>query len=151
MHMDTSTIGARIAAERQRLNANQKDTATAGGVSLRTQAAYEMGESTPNLAYMTLLASIGFDVTYIITGRRVGATVADDEAALLNFYRVASPELRRAALAVLSSASQGSASGSAFNASGGDVNINQVSHGPIVAPQTFTMNVGGRKKKGKND
>lgn len=150
MHKDNSSIGARIADERQRLGAGQKELAAIGGVSLRTQAAYEMGESMPNLAYMTLLAASGFDVTYIITGRRVSSTVADDEAELLARYRVSSLELRKAALAVLGVSAPPPATGSTFNA-GGNVNVGQVSHGPITGSQTINMGVGGRKKKGNKD
>ncbi|MEI2454589.1 helix-turn-helix domain-containing protein [Lysobacter firmicutimachus] len=151
MHNDISTIGARIAEERQRQSASQKETAALGHVSLRTQAAYEMGESMPNLAYMKQLAAAGFDVTYIITGERVASTIADDEAELLARYRGSSLELRKAALAVLGIAAQAPATGSTFNASSGNIKIGQVSHGPITGSQTINVGGGGRKKKGKTD
>ncbi|QWP75074.1 hypothetical protein J5226_15690 [Lysobacter sp. K5869] len=80
---------------------NQSITAATGQVSLRTQAAYEMDESTPDLAYMALLARAKFDLTYIIAGRRDDSMVGNDELDLLICYRAASPELRRAAIAVL--------------------------------------------------
>lgn len=93
-----SSIGDRIKEERNRLVITQADFAKLGGVVRRAQQNYENGSRTPDGAYFAKVAEVGIDVLYVITGIRASASASltPDEAELLNDYRKASPEAKRA-------------------------------------------------------
>jgi len=67
---DVAQICARLREERVRLGLYQQDLADAGGVSRKTQSAYESGATAPDVAYLSLVAARGVDVLYVFTGQR---------------------------------------------------------------------------------
>lgn len=67
---DLVKICARIKEERVRLGMSQQEAAEVGGVTRKTQAAYETGGSAPTVAYLLLLAARGLDVPYVVSGAR---------------------------------------------------------------------------------
>lgn len=66
-------VGPRLREERDRLGLNQVDFGTLGGVSRRSQVAYESGDGAPDADYLVKIADAGVDVLYVLTGRRDGA------------------------------------------------------------------------------
>ncbi len=74
-------VGERLRAERERLGVNQTDFAEAGGVSKVSQFNYESGRRAPDAAYLALVAALGVDVGYVLTGQRAApaAEVADQD------------------------------------------------------------------------
>jgi transcriptional regulator with XRE-family HTH domain len=70
---NTAEIVARLREERRRLGLNQTAFGRLGEVSLDTQSRYESGKTTPDSAYLALLAAAGVDVLYILTGERQAA------------------------------------------------------------------------------
>lgn len=89
-----SEIGERLRTERRRLGMSQEEMGVAGGVTRNTQSNYEKGLRSPDAEYLAKVAGIGADVQYILTGQRSAsaASLAPDEAALLDNYRHSSPE-----------------------------------------------------------
>lgn len=89
------SIGERLREERDRLNLNQEEMGNLGGVSKRTQAAWERGEQVPHAEYLALVAAGTVDVLYVVTGQRVaqaqalsqGVQVGPEELDLLENYR----------------------------------------------------------------
>ena len=86
----------RLLEERKRLGLNQDQMAAAGGVAKRTYCNYEAGEREPMGGFFSLIAGIGVDVQYILTGIRSNAVLPESvtytvlnkrEAALLDNYR----------------------------------------------------------------
>lgn len=66
-------LGFRIRQERQRIGLSQMQLArllVPGAVGAAWVSKWELGKSTPNAASMQALSELGFDITYIITGRR---------------------------------------------------------------------------------
>lgn len=63
-------IGRRLALECSRLELTGGEAATIAGCSRRTWCYYESGQSSPDAAALARLDKQGFDVLYIITGRR---------------------------------------------------------------------------------
>lgn len=64
------SIGSRLRDERLRLGLSQEDFARIAGVQRRAQIRYEQDEREPSARYLEAIASVGADVTYILTGRR---------------------------------------------------------------------------------
>jgi len=126
---------------------NQADAAALAGLNRTAQVRYEKGERYPDSRYLQALAEAGWDVHYVLTGRRQVA-LPDNENALLAAYRGASPALRTAALGVLSagaSSDRGSRAGVHF---GGD-NHGQVLSAETIRQDGLTINVGSRAKRSK--
>lgn len=73
-----NTIGKRLREERTRLGLSQEKLALAGGVQKRTQINYEANERSPDSNYLALIAQIGVDVNYILTGVRITQYKTDD-------------------------------------------------------------------------
>ena len=70
-------IGNRLAEERKRLGLNQQDLATNLGVSRSSIGMIETDRASREANRLLPLAELGFDYTYVLTGRR-SATVAGD-------------------------------------------------------------------------
>lgn len=94
-------IGARLKEERERLGMSQVQFAGLGEVSKRAQITYENGESTPNAAYLAVIAKIGADVQYIITGVCSSAALTTDEDELVRLFRAAPIEVKATIVAGL--------------------------------------------------
>lgn len=95
-----SSIGERLGEERTRLALSQTEAAQVAkdlgvpGATRQSQARYEKGQAAPSAAYMSAIATAGFDVLYILTGQRSTADTASaaaelpaDEQLLLDAYR----------------------------------------------------------------
>jgi len=64
------TIADRLKAERERLGLTQREIAIKTGVTERSQVSYENGRTTPNGDYLAIIATLGIDVQYVITGTK---------------------------------------------------------------------------------
>ena len=91
---DVARICSRLREERVRLGLSQHDFAEIGGVSRKTQSAYESGATAPDVAYLSLVAARGVDVHYVFSGTREGGVVAGhvEIEALPGFAPVDGPE-----------------------------------------------------------
>lgn len=99
-------VGARLKEERERLGLSQNALAEAAGVSKRSVAAWEGGESTPGADDIAQLMGHGVDVLYVIAGSktpRAADALSPEEAALVDNYKHSDEEGRAAARRVLSS------------------------------------------------
>lgn len=70
------SIGERLRAERERLGRSQSEVAevvaAAGvpGATRQSQSLYEKGKRMPDAAYLAVVAGIGVDVAFVLTGQR---------------------------------------------------------------------------------
>ncbi len=64
-------IGRRLAMECSRLGLTGTKAAADAGCSRRTWCHYESGTTTPDAVLLNRLDKLGFDVLFIITGRRI--------------------------------------------------------------------------------
>lgn len=90
-------IGERLREERMRVQVSQVDFADACRSSRNALMQWERGEATPNAAVLALMAGLGIDVLYVVTGRRSGAsddTLAPAEKELLSAWRQANAKGR---------------------------------------------------------
>jgi transcriptional regulator with XRE-family HTH domain len=90
-------IGERLKAERLRVTYSQVGFADACGVSRGALLKWELGEATPNAAVLGLMAGLGVDVLYVVTGQRAGeaeSTLAPVERELLQAWRQSSEQGR---------------------------------------------------------
>jgi transcriptional regulator with XRE-family HTH domain len=85
-------IGARLKEERERLGYNQIDFAAIGGASNRSQVDWEKGKQMPNAEFLALIAAVGVDVQYVLTGAHSNAALAKDEEELIANYRALNAE-----------------------------------------------------------
>ena len=145
-------IGDRVREERERLGMSQTEFGEAAGVNRGSQFNYEQGRRMPDAAYLAAIAKLGADLLYIVVGdqsfERVRALGADEQL-LVDAFRSASPEVRRAALAVLLSTRDFAPSArvnQAFHGSVGSVVQGDVSGG-IKIRQTTSK----RKMKAEPD
>ncbi|MCT8273371.1 MULTISPECIES: helix-turn-helix domain-containing protein [Xanthomonas translucens group] len=70
---EVTKICTRLREERVRLGMNQQELADIGGVSRKTQSAYEGGLTAPDVAYLSRVEARGVDVHYVIGGARESA------------------------------------------------------------------------------
>lgn len=99
-----NTFFDRLREERQRLGLNQTEFAELAGVLKGAQVNYEAGKRAPDSNYMTAIAAAGADVLYILTGDRNAPpplVLTAEEKTMLDYFREASKEVRRAALGAL--------------------------------------------------
>lgn len=104
------SIGERLREERVRLGMSQTTFGEVGGVTKKTQMLYEGGERAPDAAYLAAAAGSGVDVRYVVTGLRdapAQEVPSPEERLLLQYYRDATPAIRKAAMAALLSGSSG--------------------------------------------
>jgi transcriptional regulator with XRE-family HTH domain len=102
-------IGERLKEEREKLGFDQEGFAALGGASRHSQIDWEKGKSFPNAKVLAAYAAAGADVQYILTGIPSAIALAADERLLLERYRSSSQALKDAALRVLLSGEQASA------------------------------------------
>lgn len=103
-----STFSERLKDERKRLGFNQTEFAAFAGVQKGAQVNYEAGERHPDAAYLAAIAAQGADVRWLITGQRdytPAQALTAQEQTMLDYFRQASSEVRRAALGALLGAS----------------------------------------------
>ena len=93
----------RICSERIDIGLTQKQLAVALGVTEQSQVQYENGKLPKFEAYLEKFAQLGADISYIITGKRGGVILSEEEKEFLKLLRKASPEMRETACEILRS------------------------------------------------
>ncbi|MFS4552631.1 helix-turn-helix domain-containing protein [Comamonas resistens] len=123
--------GARIRALRGK--ATQGEFADQMGVNRKTVERWESGERLPDgQSLLALMAVFGADVNYILTGKKpsdAGPSLSAEESTLLDYFRAANPEVRRAAMGALLGAA---APATRYTVNYGEAKIKQASAGDIV-------------------
>ena len=117
-------IADRLKEERERLGLSQTAFGQLGGAGKTTVIAWERGSAFPNASFLALLAEHGLDVAYVVTGSRKGPpplALTAEEQVMLEHFRNASKEVRRAALGALLGAQAGGINQS--NSGAGNVQI----------------------------
>lgn len=66
-------IGRRLVEQAGRMDLTGTVAAEMAGCSRRTGIYYESGATTPDAAMLYRLYALGFDVLYLVTGRRSGS------------------------------------------------------------------------------
>ena len=125
----------RLREQRELLCFSQQALADKCGIAARSQRNYESGERSPDAAYLSALASLGADVRYLLTGQRdytPPTALTAQEQTMLDYFRQASSEVRRAALGALLGASAAPGSGGATQNIRGNV------RGDVVARDKIT-------------
>lgn len=92
-------LSERLRSERMRLDIPQMAFAEACNVSRGALLKWEKGESTPNASALAVMAGLGVDVLYVVTGARSGeseSTLSPAERDLLTAWRVAPAKVRTA-------------------------------------------------------
>lgn len=109
--MSLQLFFGRLRQERDARGLTQDAMALKVGVSKRSYCAYEAGETAPSAKLLAALAEMGIDVSYLLTGVRVGGAapaeppLARDEEILLDNYRNSPPDAK----AVIKAASDAAA------------------------------------------
>lgn len=99
MNEENGMFGQRLKAARENSGLSQAAFGRLGGVSLRVQQRYESGDSVPDQRYFAALASMGYDILYLITGHRTPlkkSALSVEESNLIGNYRKAAAEGRKA-------------------------------------------------------
>lgn len=123
------SVHDRFRTERERLRLTQPEVAECVAVGKTTVINWEKGTSSPTAAQLAVLAGKGMDVLYITTGRYAGGvepapTLSAEEQTLLEYFRAASKEVRRAALGAL-------IGGAARSAGVRDINLKNTAAGGV--------------------
>lgn len=82
-----SQVGERLREERMRIGLSQDEFAAVGGVTRRTQSAYEADARAPDTTYLHALEKVRVDIVYVLTGQRAVALINEDESNILGGYR----------------------------------------------------------------
>lgn len=61
-------MGLRLREERKRLGLSQADLGAVGGIEANAQGLYERGKRFPNATYLSLVATAGVDILFVVTG-----------------------------------------------------------------------------------
>jgi len=83
-----STFSLRLAEERDRLGLTQGNISEWTGINRKTQSAYEKEQRYPDAGYLMTLLEHGFDVWYLLTGKRAPRYGAVDEQLLQNVFTI---------------------------------------------------------------
>lgn len=99
-----SLFGGRLKEARKGLSLSQSEAADLVGVTREHWGRCERGLAVPGGEVLAALATAGADVRYILTGERDGPVplaLTAEEQTMLDYFRQASKEVRRAALGAL--------------------------------------------------
>lgn len=83
-------LSNRLCSERKRLGFEQVDLQDELGIALATISRYENAKRLPDLGIAKQLSDLGYDMAYVITGRRLGeqsSDLTDEEMQWLELYR----------------------------------------------------------------
>lgn len=83
-----STFGLRLAEERDRLGLTQGNISEWTGINRKTQSAYEKEQRYPDAGYLMTLLEHGFDVSYLLAGKRAPRYGAVDEQLLRSVFAI---------------------------------------------------------------
>lgn len=78
-YLSVESIGRRIESERVRLGLRNLDVCTALEIHPNTYRNYETGKRDMPSTLMSKLSTIGFDITFVLTGRRIEDLIASDD------------------------------------------------------------------------
>jgi len=139
------TIGKRLKEERKRLAFTQQALAAIGQTTRKSQIDYENDATQPKAGYLAVLAKLGADVLYIITGQRGPSLTAlsKDEEELLTRFRAAPLMVKAAALAVLQGAEEALVTmktGNQANINGNNIGIAVAGDVVIKGQKKFSLN-----------
>lgn len=95
-----STFGLRLAEERDRLSLTQGNISEWTGINRKTQSAYEKEQHYPDAGYLMTLLEHGFDVSYLLTGKRAPRYGAVDEQLLQNVFATIETSIADAGLSM---------------------------------------------------
>lgn len=90
-----------LAEERNRLGLKAKDVAEHAGVAVPTQSNYEQGKRFPDTQYLLKISELGFDLNFVVTGKRDNNHLSPKEAMLLELFRDAAKPVQKHILAGL--------------------------------------------------
>ena len=90
-----------LTEELNRLNLKAKDVAEFVGVAIPTQSNYENGKRSPDAEYLAKLTELGFDINYVLTGKRESLSLTTQEKMLIELFRQAPETVQRHILAGL--------------------------------------------------
>lgn len=93
------SIGERLKEERERLGFTQPAFAGLAETTKKSQIDYEKNLTQPKAGYLAVIARVGADVQYIVTGERSAAALAADETVLLEGFRGLDAATRKRMLA----------------------------------------------------
>ncbi len=141
-------IGERLRGERARLGLSQVVFSDACGVNRGTLATWEKGEQSPTAAVLSMMAGLGVDVLYVVTGERAplsAGALSQEERQLVASYKQGDALARQALESVAALAARSPATSSTGNTVtiGGDVG--QSIAGDQTNTAHVTFNVGKRK------
>ena len=106
-----SRVGERLRLERERLGLSQLEFGGVGGVSRRTQVAYEAGEQTPNTDYLAAIRVAGANLGFVLMGENFHTAPALDELEwrLIKCFRSMSETAKAAIVHIVEIAALGDA------------------------------------------
>lgn len=107
-------LNERLREIRENAGRSQSDFAQLTGVSLRSQQQYEKGNVSPSAEYLQKLHAAGYDVNYLLTGKRQAEMLSNEDSELLRLWRAAPLLIRNAALNVLTTNEQSGSAQSKF-------------------------------------
>lgn len=81
---EVPAICTRLKVERERLGLTQDRCSGLTGITRTSQSRYETGASAPSLDYLTKVGELGFDVHYVLFGRRSDADLPLDRPELVD-------------------------------------------------------------------
>ncbi len=140
-------IGERLRGERARLGLSQVVFADACGVNRSTLATWEKGEQSPTAAVLSMMAGLGVDVLYVVTGERAplgSGALSQEERQLVASYKQGDALARQAleSVAAMAARSAGPAGGGNTVNIGGDVGQSISGHQTITGPVSFSVGKG---------
>lgn len=118
-----ATSGKRLKEERNRVGLTQQALADLLGTRREIFSRYENGQVVPGGDVFERLATAGIDIAYVLTGDRSfepGPSLTPEEQVMLDYYRAASRDVRKAALGALIG-----------GAAPGKTKVGQVFHGNV--------------------
>lgn len=95
------SIGSRLKEERERLGFTQPAFAALANTTKKSQIDYEKDVTQPKAGYLSVIANVGADVQYIVTGLHSQQALAQEESLLLVRYRQADVQTRNKLLMLL--------------------------------------------------
>ncbi len=130
-----------------RLRLSQIAFSEACDVNRGTLATWEKGEQTPTAAVLSVMARLGVDVLYIVTGQRAplsAGNLTTPEAELLDGYARADEAGRAALQAVAALAKRTAATSKTGNTVtiGGDIGQSVAGDQTVAGPMTFSVGKG---------
>ena len=76
-----------LAEERIRLGFKAKEVADFAGIAIPTQSNYEKGKRSPDTRYLYEISKLGFDIHYVVTGKRSVDGVSKGDRSLLELFK----------------------------------------------------------------